>query len=492
MRKPAPASVPASAAWSRRGFLRSIGLGGAAGAVAAAPAVAGADQSSSPSKPVVRANGRAKNVLMFVSDGMNIGTLSLTNLFSREFKGTTDPWLRLYQEHPELVARGLMDVSSADSPVTDSAAIASCWSSGHRIPNGRINIDADGNRLTPLYETLGAKGKATALVTTARVTHATPAGFASAVDNRGKENDIAPQYRELGVDVILGGGRPYFQADRRPDELDLMARYRADGYHVATNRQQMLEGKSAERMLGLFHDDHLPYHIDWLHCGELQQTVPTLAEMTSTAIDLLADRPEGFVMQIEAARVDHAGHLNDLGAIIHDQIAFGEALEVGLRFAMERDDTLVIITTDHGCGGPNLNGAGPGYRDSGTRFSQINKASRSFEALAARLARQDGEAGDDAADLVASSLGIDLSSGQRRDLLAGINAIKADGRLSAPRLVTPLADLQSGACAVSWNSTAHTGDLVEIAALGAGSDALRPFIENRYIRPWILSATGAA
>lgn len=492
MNQPDRVNASSSVSWSRRNFLRSIGVGGAAGVVATTPAQPLAAGSTTAPPPVIRANGRAKNVLMYVSDGMNVGTLSLTDLFLREFNDKADPWMRLYKEYPDLVARGLMDVASADSPVTDSAAISSCWSSGQRVPNGRINMDADDNRLTPLYETLRAKGKATALVTTARVTHATPAGFASVVRNRGQEDDIAPQYRELGVDVILGGGLRHFEAGTRRDDLDIIARYRADDYHIATDRSQMLEGKSARRMLGLFHNDHLPYHLDWLHSGDLQKTVPTLAEMTSTAIDLLADRPEGFVMQIEAARVDHAGHLNDLGAIIHDQIAFGEALEVGLRFALERDDTLVIITTDHGCGGPNLNGVGSGYRDSGPRFRNIVKAKRSFEALADRLARQDGADDDDISAQVESALGLELSSSQRRDAVEIINALKGEDRLSAPRLVSLLSGVQSNTCGVSWNSTSHTGDLVEIAAVGPGSEALRPFIDNRYIRPWILSATGTA
>lgn len=482
-------SSPTDQNWNRRDFLRSLGLGGAAAGVVGAPIAARAGEPAPP-PPATVADGSAKNVLVFVSDGMNIGTLSLTDLFLREFHGKPDPWIRLYKEHPELVSRGLMNMASADSPVTDSAAASTAWSSGRRVNNGSINFDPDGNRLPPLYESVKAAGKATALVTTATVSHATPAGFAATSRSRSSENQIAPQYRENGVDVVLGGGLQFFDPASRTDGIDLVARYRSDGYQVFKDRAELLAAAPAERALGVFFDDHLPYHIDWLHSGTLQEKVPTLAEMTRCAIAMLASRPEGFVMQIEAARVDHAGHINDLGAIIHDQIAFGEALEEGLRFAAGRNDTLVIITTDHGCGGPNLNGVGGGYRDTASHFDRTRAIRRSLTSIGERLARHQGGYDRASAELVETSLGIDLNNRMRGELLALLNGLPESDRGNATRTATQLAGFHNPLCGVGWNSHQHTGDLVEIAAVGPGSRSLPPFIEGTFLRPWILSACG--
>jgi len=329
------------------------------------------------------------------------------------------------------------------------------------------------------------------LVTTARITHATPAGFGSAVLGRGDEDGIAPQYRELGIDVLLGGGLPHFEEEKRKDGLDLLARYRADGYRVVKRREGLMEAGAAERVLGLFADGHLPYELDRLHGGRLQRLVPSLAEMTRVGLEVLDRKPGGFVMQVEGARVDHAGHLNDLGAILHDQVAFGEALQVGLDYALGRDDTLVVVCTDHGCGGPNLNGAGAGYGESGGRFGLIRTARRTFEGIAGLLNERGVGAGEGCIDIVGSSLGIELEAGERRAVGELLARVRGEGKAFTPELMMPiLAPIQSGRSAVSWNGVQHTGDLVEIAAVGPGSGGLPGYLGGDEVRGWLLGAMG--
>src|SRR5699024_2642985 len=97
-----------------------------------------------------------------------------------------------------------------------------------------------------------------------------------------------------------------------------------------------------------------PYTIDQKSDKELQNTVPTLAEMTSVAINKMKDNSQGFVLQVEGGKVDWAAHANDAPGLIYDQIAFDEALKVALDFAIEDKNTLIIVTTDHGNANPGL------------------------------------------------------------------------------------------------------------------------------------------
>jgi len=479
----------------RRGFLRALGIGAAAPAIVGASALRADSARGGQGGSGQGGKGTAKNVLFFVSDGMNVGTLSLTDLYSREFLDRRDPWVQLYLDRPDTTV-GLMDMASADSPVTDSAAAASSWSSGQRIPNGALNVDAEGKRLEPLYEALGRFGKATGLVTTARITHATPAGFAASADSRGEEDAIAPQYRELGVEVLLGGGSVHFDPAKREDGIDLAAAYANDGYEFVRDRAGLLrssESGTGGKLLGLFTESHLPYEIDRLHDKALKEAVPSLAEMTEAALRRFADRDEGFVLQIEGARVDHAGHANDLGAILGDQAAFGDALAVGLKWAEGRDDTLIVICTDHGCGGPNLNGVGSGYRESGTRFSKIGAAKSSVGALVPTLVEIGSSRPGDLAEVAGEALGFEMTSEAGADLASLLRELESAGRDLTPERLSPvLSPYQSGPCGVTWNSSQHTGDFVEIAALGPASASLPRFVSNTDIRPWLLEAMGLA
>src|SRR5690606_31440667 len=123
--------------------------------------------------------------------------------------------------------------------------------------------------------------------------------------------------------------------------------YAAAGYDVAESKEAFaaLPGESDKPLLGIFNDGHLPYSIDLQNVPEIQAAIPTLAEMTETALARLAPSPDGFFLLVEGARIDHAGHANDAAASIHDQIAFDDAIGTALTFIESHPDTLLVITT---------------------------------------------------------------------------------------------------------------------------------------------------
>lgn len=322
---------------SGRNISRRQALKLGAGAVVAAPAslavstntiaaVSSSQAATSPAKP--------RNIIFMVADGMSPGVPALAEGFSHIVRGKGTHWRKLAAR--EDVVRGFFDMASLNSLVTDSAAAASAWGSGVRICNWALNTLPDGRELTPLAPLAKQRSKRVGLVTTTRVSHATPAGFAAAAPLRDLEADIAPQFIDR-VDVLLGGGRKFFDATLRQDKRDLLAEYRAKGWAFIDSRDALLQRKTgADRLLGLFWNDHLPYTIDRDREPQLQQRVPTLAEMTRAALANLAASNEGFLLQVEGGRVDHAAHDNDAASMLRDQLAFDDAVGVAVEFARER------------------------------------------------------------------------------------------------------------------------------------------------------------
>jgi alkaline phosphatase len=202
----------------RRSWLKSAGLVSAASFLSGTHAAAG--EKKTPAKKV-------RGVVFMISDGMSPGVLSLAEAYSQLTRQRTTQWWQLLNN--PTATRGLMDNASANSLVTDSAAASSAWGGGQRVNNGSINVKPDGKEITPIAALLRKKNAAIGLVTTATVTHATPAGFAASISSRSDEQLIAPQYLER-VDIILGGGSGYFDAKQRGDQQDLAGDFKKSGY----------------------------------------------------------------------------------------------------------------------------------------------------------------------------------------------------------------------------------------------------------------------
>lgn len=459
--------------FNRRDFLKTgalsglfLGTAGLAGCV------------STNGKKTPSFEGRVKNVIFLVSDGMSIGTLQMCDLLRRRKEGRASTWIRLYEQGK--VTRSLMDMTTGNSNVPDSAAAASSWGSGVRITNGAVNMMDDGEQLDSLVPLFKAAGKKTALVTTARVTHATPAGFCASVASRGMEDDIAMQYYERKPDIIMGGGNRHFDGASREDGIDLYEKFKADGYHIARNKSDLVSlNPGFNKVLGVFAEHHLPYNVDHLHNDEHLANVPTLAEMTKLSLDMLHASGDGFLIQIEGARIDHGAHGMDAPAMIYDQVAFDEAVEVAFDFYEKHpDDTLIIITTDHGNANPGLNGAGSYYKDSVPNFDKLQNFKHTNEWVQHGF----GDGVPSVSQIVErteyATGGIVMSrehaelyrTARRREHRAAHND------RSNPWFV--YGELMSNYTSIVFASSSHTADYVELAAAGPGSETLGAFVKN--------------
>jgi len=417
------------------------------------------------------AQGRSrapKNIIFMVSDGMSMGVPSMAEPFSRMARGKGTRWFQLLQD-PEAVV-GLFETRSLDSLVTDSSAASSAWGSGSMVFNGAVNVLPDGTKLTPIAQLMKRAGKRVGLVTTTTITHATPAGFAAVTPNRDDEQTIAMQYLDV-VDVLMGGGRRFFDAAQRADKRDLIAEYQQKGYAFWERREQVRGRERPEKVLGLFYAGHVPYTIDHKNDPQLWEQIPTLAEMTRAALEILSRSPKGFLLQVEGGRVDHAAHANDPAAILWDQLAFDDAVAVALDFVRQHPDTLLIVTSDHGNSNPGLNGMGEEYRDSEKCLERITKARGSYVAVQEQLRKAGTPTADKVREVIREVIGVEISR-EEAEVIANVAAGKPAPTLNRAHanLVGVMGEVMANYLGVAWIGTQHTSDWTLVTALGPGKE----------------------
>jgi len=329
--------------------------------------------------------GKAKNVILFVGDGMSIPTITASRIFDGQKKGVDGESNKLsFEEFPYAA---LSKTYTHDAQVADSAPTATAMVSGVKSVNGTIGVTQNvkyedcstvkGNEVTTIFEQAEAAGLSTGVVSTARITHATPAATYAKTANRDIENDsqltdadkaggckdIAAQLVDWpagnGFEVILGGGRANFmlkeQADpeaadktgSRTDGRDLVKEWQAkynDGAYVWNKAEfDAVDPAKTGHLFGLFERSHMQYETDR---EKDKGGEPSLAEMTTKAIDMLSTNQDGYVLLVEAGRIDHAHHAGNAYRALQDTVALSDAVKAAMA-KVDPEETLVIVTADH-------------------------------------------------------------------------------------------------------------------------------------------------
>lgn len=427
-------------------------------------------------------NKSAKNIIIIISDGMSSGTLNMADLYLSRKTGKCSNWLQLYKDNR--VNRAVMDMASASSIVTDSAAASSSWGGGVRIDNGSLNVSKNGEEHMPVWQKFKEAGKKAGCVTTVPITHATPAGFCINSNSRNAQEEIAEKYLKQKFDVMMGGGHNYFSPEKRKDKKDMYKAFASNGYEVVRTKDEMFSASMDKPILGVFEDDGLPYSIDRENSQELQKKTPSLAEMTQKAIEAMKDHPMGFVLQVEAGKVDWAAHGNDIAGLIYDQVTHDEAIQVAMDFADQDGQTLVIITTDHGNANPGII-----YGDKANEnFDSIQRYKHSNEWILNGIDRETSI--NTLKERVHYSNGFSLSNEEAKTLLDYYDSLQIKKGLYNPRDLPfkLLAEIQQQHNSVGWISMQHSADYVELAMFGPGSHLLKPYIMNTDLHFLMLEA----
>ncbi|MBU2995312.1 alkaline phosphatase [Cellulophaga baltica] len=434
------------------------------------------------SQAIGNKNKKAKNIIIVVSDGMSIGTLNMTDLYLSRKTGNGTNWLQLYKDNR--VKRSLMDMASASSIVTDSAAASSSWGGGVRINNGALNVSENGEEHLPIWQKFKAVGKKAGCVTTVPITHATPAGFCINSKSRNEQETIAEKYLDLKFDVMMGGGNKYFSSESRKDKKDMYKAFTANGFEVVQSKKEMFNATTDKPIIGVFDEEGLPYSIDRENDKELHEKIPTLAEMTKKAIDSMKDHAEGFVLQVEAGKVDWAAHGNDISGLIYDQVAHDEAVKVAMDFAEKDEETLVIITTDHG-------NANPGViygKYANKNFDTIQNYKHTNDWVLNGVTKTTSAA--TLKERINYANNISITNEEAKLLLNYYTDLSSEEGLYNPKHLpfNALASIQKQYNSVGWISMQHSADYVELAMYGPGSNLLQPFIKNTDLHYLMLEA----
>ncbi|XP_060071407.1 alkaline phosphatase-like [Ylistrum balloti] len=335
--------------------------------------------------------GVAKNVIFFLGDGMGISTVTAARILKGQLQNRTGEEGQLaWDEFPNAA---LSRTYNQDHTTPDSAGTGTQYLCGVKSNLGMLGLEARVTRgdceaskdahLTSIYDWSMAKGKAVGVVTTTRITHATPAaGYANVADRdwegdtpMGKVfgkgcKDIAVQLVEENADikVLMGGGRKFLlrNTDKDPENRNITTHGRKDGRNLIqewiNNKQERklshrfvwnltefnsVDPTKTDYLLGLFEADHMQYEVDREDPAYETAGEPSLAEMTGKAIQILQrNTKKGFFLLVEGGRIDHAHHENLADRALHDVLALEKAVQTAMDLTSEKD-TLIVVTADH-------------------------------------------------------------------------------------------------------------------------------------------------
>ena len=342
--------------------------------------------------------GTAKNVILFVGDGMGISTVTAARILEAQQRGEQGE--ENFLSFGRMPFTGLAKTYNVDAQTPDSAGTMTALMSGVKTDAGVIGVDEDivrgdcstvaGNELVTALELAEMAGLSTGVVSTARITHATPAAtYAKSADRNWEDvsdmpeeavaagcEDIASQlinfearlesrYEGLDVDgleVVFGGGRRHFLPEDasfnssdassdiegdRTDARDLIAEWRqlyTDGSYVMDQAGfDALDPEVTPHVLGLFNESHMQYEADR---GNDIAGEPSLAEMTAKAIAVLDNNDKGFFLSVESGRIDHAHHAGNAYVALTDTIELSRAVKAAMDVT-DPAETLIIVTADH-------------------------------------------------------------------------------------------------------------------------------------------------
>ncbi len=467
-------------------------------------------------------------MILFIGDGFGMNQFALGAAYASEIGGNP---LRM-SDLADAGSAGYAVPFSYGRITTDSAAAATQMATAKQALTETLSVDPEtAEPLPTILEWAEGEGLATGLVANMRLTHATPAAFKVHAKSRYvPEPELADQlFGEPFVEVLLGGGGRAMVpqgtslsdsvpglpegtdgASNRGDDRDLIAEAAARGFTVVGDRAGLERARGAERLVGIFAASHLPYVLDRSWEG-LDDSVPTLAELTSAGIASLEQNGAGFFLVVEGGLIDYAGHDNDAGAMLAEILDFDEAIGVAFDFARAREDTLVLVTADHGTGGFSFTygpgGPGPfakpvfadyaagpemaGVRHLETLAAQRRSLIEAMPEISSPATR------DSVLAVIEEATAIRLTDAEAEDLASQLNQEELATRDFATyyldRSTVPVA-LAARKLAnhtqVVWSTGGHTSEPVLLLGYGPGADGVLGIGQNTRVHGIIRDAFG--
>lgn len=412
-------------------------------------------------------NSPIKNVIMMIPDGCS-GSLQTLARWKKGKALTLDSLLV-----------GAVKTSMANSIITGSAAAVTAFATGQKTTVGFISVgprsedvltsfehpgpEIEYRPLATILEGAKLKGKATGLVATSTICHATPAGFACHADDRNKYNEITEQMVYENLDVALGGGKQYLlpksAGGTRTDRENLLKVLLDRDYQFVETRGELSKIKSG-KVWGIFAPNHMKAEIERTQFSPKE---PSLAEMTTKAIELLSQNKNGFFLMVEGSQIDWAGHANDPIHMVTDFIEFDEAVKVALDFARRNKKTLLLAFPDHNCGGMAIGHYHAEKSYSETKVEDLIAPLEKMKATSGAIAYQTRRSSDYSYSKISKEInkwwGIKITKDDYREIKKlvdkGVYLNHAIGEVISKNYTL-----------IGWTSHNHTGEDVPLWAYG--------------------------
>ena len=301
-----------------------------------------------PVKKLKQVQKKAKNIILFIGDGMSVSQISA---------------FRLHQGGPNsrvavdsFPYSGQVLTHSANAIVTDSASSGTAFSTGEKTNNRALGVDIKGQPIENITETLDKSGYVSSVISTSEVTHATPAAFAVHTSSRYLTDEISIQMTDSKIKNILGGGRKFFipeeDGGNREDGINLIEKVKSKSRLITDKSELSNPARYGDsQVFGLFADEHLRDD----STPENHSTEPSIEKMLEFSVNrsekFIENGCKGFFIMAEASQVDWAGHGNDFEYLMREMIDLEDGIKWALNFAKENKETLVVVTADHETGG---------------------------------------------------------------------------------------------------------------------------------------------
>ena len=400
---------------------------------------------------------------------------------------------------------GMATTHAEDRYITGSAAAATALATGHKTTIGTIAKNADRSQnLKSMAKMAKEKGMKVGIVSSVSIDHATPACFYANADSRGEYYNIASQMDESGFDYFGGGYAKGDFASKGPGDVDIQMQNA--GYTIVDNLAALRgvqPGQKCWAYTDYDRDGALFYEIDRMGTDHI-----SLAQFTEEGVRLL-DNPNGFFMMIEGGKVDWACHANDVVSATHDMVAFDDAIGIALDFYNQHpDETLIVVTGDHECGGLSLGYAGTAYetafqllKHQDTSYLEFTKVVDAWKGTGKTFAEALEDVkdrfglGDETIDPL-----LELSNYERDQLEEAFEASMDPGFVRDTEekylkygpyydpftvTVTHILNQKAG---ISWTSYSHTGVPVPVYTMGAGADSFSGSYDNTDIAKKIIES----
>ncbi len=313
---------------------------------------------ATPAKPV------AKNVILFVGDGLSIGHRTAARILSKSMAGGKFTDKLAIDDMPYMA---LLSTQGTDSIITDSANAAHAYTTGHKSCVNALGVYCSraANSLDhPKVETITSlakrRGMAVGAVTNSEIEDATPAAMVAHTRRRSDFNDIVKMFYDSKIDVLMGGGSPNFlpkstPGSKRADDVNYIDLFKQAGYKLAITKTEMLaaaDDATTSKLLGLYNTGNVDGALDlkFLKKGSVAKfpDQPDVPEEMAAALKVLSRNKKGFVLMVESARIDKYSHSLDPERAIYDTIMFDRAVKQARDWAKANgNNTLILVTADH-------------------------------------------------------------------------------------------------------------------------------------------------